>query len=96
MLKTNHLFGSLKKFKDNYSEIIDGDINNDIFEKIKEKKIFELFNIHNSKIEEPEENVFKPEINDLLLEEGVKKIIEKDEENNNFPPFYMHNLDDEN
>lgn len=39
-----------------------------------------------------EGGAFKPVINDLLLEEGVKKMANEEEE---MPPIYLHNIEED-
>lgn len=83
------MYGSLKKFKTNYYEILDSESFNEIIGKVEERKLFELSRISS---QNPEEENMGQETTDLLLEEGMNPILENEEE---YPPFFMHEHPDE-
>lgn len=84
-----HLYGSLKKFKTNYYEILDSESFNEIIGKVNERKMLEISRISNAN---EEENLPQEATTDLLLEEGMNPVLENEEE---YPPFFMHEHPDE-
>ena len=91
-MRFNHLYGSLKKFKTKYYEILDSDSLNEIVGKIEENKIFEISKIAQSKFNDEPEMALNHEVTDLLFEEGMNPSLDNEED---YPPFFLHNHPDE-
>lgn len=75
--------------------MIDGDPNQDLLTKIGNKRILEMNKEMNKYIgvrADEDSSGFKPVINDLLFEEGVKKMVNEEEE---MPPIYLHNIEED-
>jgi hypothetical protein len=93
-LRFAHLHGPLKQFNRTFQELIDGDPNPNILERVRTKKIEEMDKEINKYVGKAEEEIggFKPVINHLLLEEGIKNMEDDDDE---MPPIYLHHLEED-